>query len=81
MKLSGKFVKSQLALLKPLRNESSIASARRGQDVLGRLMHHVSKKRIKTDNIRRARARMVGKPYFLPTQDPTRKAPKDKISS
>ena len=50
MKLSGKFVRSQLALLKPLRNESSIASARRGQEVLGRLMYHVSKKRIKTDN-------------------------------
>ena len=51
MKLSGKFVRSQLSLLKPLRNDSSIASARRGQDVLGRLMCHVSKKRIKTDNL------------------------------
>ena len=51
MKLSGKFVKSQLSLLKPLRNDTSIAAARRGQDVLGRLMCRISKKQIKTDSI------------------------------
>ncbi len=50
MKLSGKFVKTQLSLLKTLRNESSIEAARRGQNILGKLMCHLAKRNTKTEN-------------------------------